>query len=110
MPAYCNGRCCMPSIENLRKQAKRILRWHREKHYPVAALIRSHLPKFAPLTDPEIMESPFMLTDAQELVAKQEGFDSWQALLKGDMQMTESTQSTISFVRAEPQLLVKDIQ
>ena len=30
----------MPNLENLKKQAKLILRWHRERHYPVAAQIR----------------------------------------------------------------------
>jgi hypothetical protein len=28
----------MPNLENLKKQAKLILRWHRERHYPVAAI------------------------------------------------------------------------
>jgi|SRR6266567_2655459 len=31
----------MPNLENLRKQAKLILRWHRDRYYPVAAQIRS---------------------------------------------------------------------
>jgi hypothetical protein len=37
----------MPSLENLKKQAKLILRWHRERHYPVAGLIRMVLPRLA---------------------------------------------------------------
>jgi hypothetical protein len=36
----------MPNLENLKKQAKLILRWHRERHYPVAAQIRGRLPRF----------------------------------------------------------------
>jgi hypothetical protein len=35
----------MPHLENLRKQAKLILRWHRDRYYPVAAQIRSALPQ-----------------------------------------------------------------
>ncbi len=31
----------MPNIENLKKQAKQYLRWHRERYYPVAAQIRA---------------------------------------------------------------------
>ena len=27
----------MPNLENLKKQAKLILRWHPERHYPVAS-------------------------------------------------------------------------
>lgn len=42
MPTYTipSWRPYMPDLENLKKQAKLILRWHRERHYPVAAQIR----------------------------------------------------------------------
>lgn len=73
----------MPNLENLKKQARQILRWHRDQHYPVAAIIREHLPRFRPLSDPEILALEFRLADAQELVARREGFTGWQALLKG---------------------------
>ena len=73
----------MPNLENLKKQAKLILRWHRERHYPVAAQIRAHLPRFRNMPDSEILASGFKLSDAQELVARQQGFDSWQALKTG---------------------------
>jgi hypothetical protein len=36
----------MPSLENLRKQAKLVLRGHRDRYYPVAAQIRALLPRF----------------------------------------------------------------
>lgn len=65
----------MPNIENLKKQAKQYLRWHRERYYPVAAQIRAALPRFRNVTDAQILESSFKLADAQELVARQMGFD-----------------------------------
>ena len=67
----------MPNIENLRKQAKQYLRWHRERYYPVADRIRAALPRFRDMRDMEILESNFKLADAQELVARQMGFDRW---------------------------------
>ena len=73
----------MPNLENLRKQAKLVLRWHRDRYYPVAAQIRSGLPRFGQLTDSEILAQSFKLSDAQELVARQHGFESWQALKTG---------------------------
>src|ERR1700678_2006561 len=73
----------MPNLENLRKQAKQILRWHRERHYPVAAQIRAHSPRFLNAPDSEILAASFKLSDAQEMVARQQGFDSWQALKTG---------------------------
>jgi uncharacterized glyoxalase superfamily protein PhnB len=102
----------MPSLENLRKQAKLILRWHRDRYYPVAAQIRSGLPRFSQMTDPEILAQSFKLGDAQELVARQNGFESWQALKTGLPTMSGHTQ-TISakavITAAEPQLFVADI-
>jgi len=73
----------MSNLENLRKQAKQYLRWHRERYYPVAAIIREHLPRFRALSDQEILTAAFRLADAQELVARKEGFEGWQALRKG---------------------------
>ncbi len=73
----------MPNLENLKKQAKLVLRWHRTRYYPVAAQIRAVLPRFAGLSDAEVLAHEFKLGDAQELVARQEGFDSWQALKQG---------------------------
>jgi hypothetical protein len=73
----------MPNLENLKKQAKLILRWHRERHYPVAEKIRGHLPRFLNIPDSEILAAGFELSDAQEVVARQQGFDSWRALKTG---------------------------
>jgi len=103
----------MPNLENLRKQAKLILRWHRDRYYPVAAQIRSGLPRFGQMTDPEILAQTFKLNDAQELVARQHGFESWQALKTGLVPMSDhaDTISTKAIIAgAEPQLFVADIQ
>src|SRR5919201_1262980 len=78
----------MPNLENLRKQAKLYVRWHREGYYPVAAQIRTVLPRFRDLTDRQVLERAFRLSDAQELVARQSGFESWQALKAGVQAMT----------------------
>ncbi|MGD0631745.1 MAG: VOC family protein [Terracidiphilus sp.] len=103
----------MPNLENLKKQAKMILRWHRERHYPVAAQIREHLPRFLNMPDTEILAASFKLSDAQEMVARQQGFDSWQALKTGlsttPLGMKSSTPKA-TIVCAEPQLFVADIK
>src|SRR5579863_7778960 len=104
----------MPNLENLKKQAKLILRWHRERHYPVAAQVREHLPRFLNMPDSEILAARFRLSDAQEVVARQQGFDSWQALKTGLSQTplklkastSKSSLSKATIVSAEPQLLV----
>ncbi len=109
----------MPNLENLKKQAKLILRWHRERHYPVAAQIRELLPRFLNMPDAEILAASFKLSDAQEMVARQQGFDSWQALktglsattpLKVKASPSKSSPSKATIVGAEPQLFVTDIK
>lgn len=103
----------MPNLKNLRKQAKTVLRWHRDRHHPVAEQIRAWLPRFASLTDSEVLARPFTLADAQELVARREGFDGWQALVQGREAMPDPAprpQGRPVLGLAEPQLLVADIQ
>ncbi len=73
----------MSNIENLKKQAKQILRWHREGRWTVATDIRNALPEFQGLTDREVFERDFKLTDAQTLLARRHGYDSWEALSAG---------------------------
>jgi uncharacterized glyoxalase superfamily protein PhnB len=101
----------MPRIEHFRKQAKLHLRWHREGYYPVAAIIREMLPRFAALSDQDILRAGFKLADAQELVARRAGFESWQALLKEREPTTDtpSSSTTATILAAEPQLFVTDM-
>jgi uncharacterized glyoxalase superfamily protein PhnB len=103
----------MPNLENLKKQSKLILRWHRERHYPVAAEIRRLMPRFSNMLDSEILAANFKLSDAQELIARQHGFDSWQALkagLSAPSRKVKSAPSKATIVCAEPQLFVTDIK
>jgi catechol 2,3-dioxygenase-like lactoylglutathione lyase family enzyme len=103
----------MPDLENLKKQAKLILRWHREGYYPVAAQMRALVPRFRNAPDAEILAASFKLRDAQEMVARQHGFDSWQALKTGlstTSRKLKPLPSKATIVGAEPQLFVDDIQ
>jgi catechol 2,3-dioxygenase-like lactoylglutathione lyase family enzyme len=103
----------MPNLENLRKQAKLYVRWHRDGHHPVAAQIRAVLPRFKDLTDRQILERDFKLSDAQELVARQSGFESWQALKTGVQAMTDANQAIAAkpeLTQVEAQLFVADVK
>jgi catechol 2,3-dioxygenase-like lactoylglutathione lyase family enzyme len=71
------------------------------------------LPRFSQMTDSEILAQSVELGDAQELVARQHGFESWQALKAGLPTMSDHadtifTKAVIS--GAEPQLFVADIK
>jgi uncharacterized glyoxalase superfamily protein PhnB len=103
----------MPNIENLKKQAKQYLRWHRERYYPVAPQIRAALPRFLHLSDEQILNANFKLADAQELVARQLGFEGWQALKSGAHVMTHEAGRPVPrpvLTSTEAQLFVGDIK
>ena len=104
----------MPNnLENLKKQAKLVLRWHRERYYPVAAQIRAALPRFSALSDRDILARSFKLSDAQEVIARQAGFDSWPALKSGIDTMPRQAsqpQSKAIISGTAAQLFVADIK
>src|SRR3979490_1610402 len=103
----------MSNLNPLKKQAKLYLRWHRERYYPVAVQIRSVLTRFGDLSDREVLDAGFKLSDAQELVDRKSGFESWAGLSTGVRRMKESPASTVGpsvIVASEPQVFVSDIE
>jgi len=103
----------MARLDNLKKQAKLILRWHRNQYYPVAEQIRRALPHFRHLSDHEIFAHPFKLSDAQELLARQHGFASWQALKGGLATVSDQAAETAPkamITATAAQLFVTDIK
>jgi uncharacterized glyoxalase superfamily protein PhnB len=71
------------------------------------------LPGFSNTPDSQILAANFKLSDAQEMVARQHGFDSWQALkagLSAQLRRAKSSPSKATIVCAEPQLFVTDIK
>ena len=73
----------MPSIETYRKQAKLLVRWHRERNYSIGEKLRL-LKRYRHLTDVEVLAMAMPLTLAQEIVAVEAGFQDWAALKAGD--------------------------
>ena len=73
----------MPKPETLKKQAKQLVRWHRDGVWTVAERLRSGLPKCSALSDRQILERPFPLAEAQELLAREAGYETWAELIAG---------------------------
>ena len=69
-----------PNLEQLRKQAKDLLKAYRAGD-PIALLrFREHLPELAGSFDDQLEELSLSLRDAQRVVAAEFGFDSWAQL------------------------------
>ena len=72
----------MLNLDNLRKQAKLLVRWHRAGNYSVGGRIRN-LPRYRNLTDVEALALKFPLSEAQEIIALEAGYEGWEALKTG---------------------------
>ena len=67
------------NLDNLKKQAKSLVRWHREGDHSVGGRIRQ-LPRYRGLTDVQILSLKFPLREAQEVVALEAGLAGWAEL------------------------------
>jgi catechol 2,3-dioxygenase-like lactoylglutathione lyase family enzyme len=112
-PAYSNPlEVCMPNFDNLKKQAKLLVRWHREGNYSVGGRIRN-LPRYRNLTDREALALKFPLSEAQEIIALEAGYESWAALKSGVSTMPAQAKPVATgpvLKRAMPVVFVSNVQ
>ena len=66
-------------LEIYKKQAKQLVRWHREGNHSIGGRIRG-LARYKTLTDREALALTFPLREAQEIIAVEAGHESWAAL------------------------------
>ena len=102
----------MPTLETYRKQAKLLLRWHRERNYSIGGRVRQ-LERYQSLTDCDILALKFTLTLAQEVVAVEAGHRSWAELkaAAADAPKTPRVPSGPPVVKdVIPILLVRDVK
>ena len=69
----------MDNLESYRKQAKLLVRWHREGAYSIGGRLRG-LDRLKDLTDQQALAMAFPLALAQEIIAVEAGHTSWAAL------------------------------
>ncbi|NKB65632.1 MAG: hypothetical protein GKR89_01105 [Candidatus Latescibacteria bacterium] len=68
-----------PNLTNLRNRAKQLLKAHQAGDSEAWARWR-RLPQFEKFTDAELQSAPVLLADAQSVIAREYGFDSWRHL------------------------------
>lgn len=95
-----------------------MLRQHAARDHPVAERIRRGLPAFAGRTDREVLDARLSLAQAQQLVARESGFEDW-AHLQRAIRAMPSTPSDAprpagparpEILIAHPQILVTDME
>lgn len=105
-----------PSLENLKKRAKTLLRQHADRHWPVAQRIRTALPEMTGRSDRDVLDAPFPLALAQQVIARELGFSDWTQLRRGidtmttdDTPRTPAAPSAPALLGAHPQIFVTDM-
>ena len=69
-----------PSLEHLKYQARDLLPALKDGDASAARRIKQHLPKATNLTKAGILTATFRLNDAQLVIAREYGFESWPKL------------------------------
>src|SRR5262249_16053421 len=69
-----------PSLAQLKLQAKELLTLHRDRRQVAAARIAAHHPRFEHASPKFVLDAAFKLADAQLVVAREYGYQSWGAL------------------------------
>lgn len=102
----------MPTLETYRKQAKLLVRWHRERDYSVGGRVRQ-LERYQSLTDSQVLALKFTLALAQEIVAVEAGHHSWAELKSAAAERPKSPRKTSGppLLKAViPILFVRDVK
>ena len=102
----------MSQIDIYKKQAKQLVRWHRESNYSIGGRIRG-LARYETLTDREALALEFPLREAQEIIALEAGYASWAALkvaVTNGPTPARPLSPTPRLTRAVPVILVLDVQ
>ncbi len=101
----------MPLLDTNRKQAKQLVRWHRQCNSSVGEKVRL-LERYRHLGDTEILAMPLPLTLAQEIVAVEAGFGNWTALKAAADQVKRPTLPELGAPRLQsvtPILFVREV-
>ena len=69
-----------PSLEQLRKRAKDLLRAYRDRRPAALARLRASLPRYSDLSDDDLIELSLSLRDAQHVIAIEHGFADWPSM------------------------------
>ena len=102
----------MTRLEIYKKQAKQLVRWHREGNHSIGGRIRG-LARYQTLTDREALALEFPLREAQEIIALEAGCASWTALkvaVGNEPAPARAQSSTPRLTRAVPVIFAANVE
>ena len=96
-----------PSLEQFRKQAKDLFK-ARKSPQATHRLKRFH-PRLAKLTEPEVADAKLSLADAQWVLAREHGFESWPKLVHHVQELARSSSPVSRFELAADAVVTGDM-
>ena len=106
MPAQ--GLPARPNLDQYKKRAKELVKAAKAGDARAFALMREHHPRLKKASDDELRRAKFALADAQLIVARWHGFESWPQFAKHIETITSESSSRI-WTRAEKTLVDGDV-
>ena len=97
-----------PNLDQYKKRAKELLKAAKVGDARAFALMREHHPRLKKASDDELRRATFALADAQLIVARWHGFESWPKFAKHIETITSESSSRI-WTRAEKTLVDGDV-
>ncbi|MPZ16295.1 MAG: ankyrin repeat domain-containing protein [Luteitalea sp.] len=82
-----------PDLEQYKKQAKELVKAWKAGDPAALARIRKHHPRLSARPDPDLRPATFTLADAQFVLAREHGFESWPKFAKHIGAVTEQSPS-----------------
>jgi len=102
----------MSRLDIYKKQAKQLVRWHRDGNYSIGGRIRG-LARYRALTDREALALEFPLREAQEIIALEAGYTNWAALkvaVANEPAPTRAMSPAPRLTRAMPVIFVANVK
>ena len=94
-----------PNLEQYRKQAKEFLKAYQDADMKAMVRVRRNHPRFRKLNETEFRSLPFVLADAQLVIAREHGFESWPKFVQG-MEDLERKDSQFSIFESAADAIV----
>ena len=97
-----------PCLEQLRKQAKDVLKLHRQGSGECCPVLRS-LRQFAGASDAEILRAKVALADVQFALAMHYGYESWNGL-KAHVESLQADEAAPKLRRRSDQAVIEGLE
>jgi hypothetical protein len=98
-----------PSLEQYKKQAKDLVKAFESNQAEALQRIKANHDRFGNLRDSEIHHVPFALADAQFVIAREHGFQSWPKFAKHVTALTRSNSPVAQFEAAVDAIVTGDM-